>query len=333
MRITMKPPLSFIRIATFVIASFVGAAQAQDFPSKPMTLIVPFAAGGPSDAIARVVADHMGRTLGQSVVVENVAGAGGTAGAERVAKAAADGYTMLIHHSGLATAPSLYSNLRFDPKSAYEPLGLVNVGPMVVIAKKSIEAKTLQELFTWAKANADKVNVAHAGIGSSSHICSLLLEQAAGMKLNAVAYRGTGPAINDLIGGTIDLICDQATNAVPQIEGGTVKAFAVLADQRLSNLPDVPTSVEGGFPALKMAQYHGVYAPKAIAPAIAAKLNDALRKAVADPAVVAKFAAVGTVPFPDLQRTPQAHARYFADDIAAQAKAFTSSGLKPVDVK
>jgi tripartite-type tricarboxylate transporter receptor subunit TctC len=329
----MKPLLRSAGCAALLISSLLSSAVAQDFPSKPMTLIVPFAAGGPSDAIARVVADHMGRTLGQSMVVENVAGAGGTTGAERVAKAQPDGYTMLIHHSGLATAPSLYGNLRFDPKTAYEPLGLVNVGPMVIIAKKTVEATTLKDLFAWAKANADKVNVAHAGIGSSSHICSLLLEQAAGMKINAVAYRGTGPAINDLIGGTIDIICDQATNAVPQITGGTVKAFAVLADQRLANLPDVPTSVEGGFPFLKMAQYHGAYAPKGIPSAIAGKLSDALRKAVADQAVVAKFAAVGTVPFPEGQRTPQAHASYFADDISAQAKAFSSSGLKPVDVK
>lgn len=323
-----------VSAAAIAVTMLWGAvALAQDFPTRPITVVVPFAAGGPSDSVARLMADHMSRTLGQQLVIENVAGAGGTAGTERVARSAPDGYTVLLHHIGIAAAPALYSNLRYDTKTSFETIGLINRGPMVVVGKKGLQANTAKELFDWMKQNADKVTLAHAGVGSNSHVCGLLLQKVIGQTFTFVAYRGTGPAMNDLVAGQIDVMCDQSTNAVPQIVGGSIKAYAVAADERIASIKDVPTSTESGFPDLKMSLWNGLYAPKGTPSAAVAKLNSALQTALADPAVVEKFAAVGTSTFPKDQWTPEAHRTTFLEEIARQATLLGGAGVKAQEVK
>ncbi len=216
-------------LATAIVATAALPSLAQNYPSKPINVIVVFAAGGPSDTLARLLSDHLGRQFGQQLVVENVAGAGGTTGTDRAAKAAPDGYTILTHHSGLTAAPALYANLKFDPKTAFEPLGLINTGPMVMLSRKTLETKDMGELVKFLKEKGDKATIGFAGVGSNSYVCAMVLQQLIGAKLSMVAYRGTGPAMNDLVGGQIDVLCDQATTAVPQIQGGTVKAYAVTS--------------------------------------------------------------------------------------------------------
>lgn len=256
-------------------------ALAQGFPSKPITLIVPFAAGGPSDVIARLLGEHMGRTLGQQIVVENIAGAGGTAGAKRLVTAPPDGYTLLIHHLALAAAPSLYSNLGYETQSAFAPVGLVNTGPMVIAGKLALPPVDGKAFFPYAKQQAEKLTVAHAGVGSNAHLCAVLIAQALGAKFSQVAYRGTGPAMNDLVGGQVDVLCDQSTTAVPQIQSDKIRAYAVTSPERLGVLPNVPTSREVGT-EIDMTIWHGLYAPKGTPAAALDRLNGALQAALKD---------------------------------------------------
>ena len=323
---------SILAAAIAVAIGLPSVAEAQGYPTKPITMIVPFAAGGPTDSVARLMADHMSRTLGQQIVVENVAGAGGTAGTERVAKAAPDGYTILLHHSGITAAPALYSNLRYDTK-AFVTAGTINSGPMVMIAKKGVEAKTVAELFDWMKKNAEKITLGHAGVGSNSHVCGLLIQSVLGAKFSFAAYRGTGPAMNDLVAGQIDAMCDQSTNAVPQITGGTVKAFMVLDDERIASIKDVPDAKTAGFPKLKMTIWHGIYAPKGTPADVVTKLNDAVRKATADKTVTDKFAAVGTTAFAAANQAPEAHNKRFLADIEMNAKLLSEAGVKAQEAK
>jgi tripartite-type tricarboxylate transporter receptor subunit TctC len=308
-------------------------AQAQPYPNKPITLVVPFAAGGPSDTIGRLTADHVGRTLGQQIVVENVAGAGGTLGSERVAKAAPDGYTILTHHSGLTAAPALYSNLRFDSKTAFEPMGLINTGPMVVISRKTLEAKSLAELVAWLKEQGEKATIGFAGVGSNSYVCGTLLQQLIGVKLAMVAYRGTGPAMNDLVGGQIDVLCDQATTAVPQIQAGTVKAYAVTSAQRLESLKDVPSNVEAGLPALTVTIWNGLYAPKGTPKEIIDKWNAAVAKMLDDPTIQQRFAATGTVAFANDMRSPVAHQKFLGEQFSFFETMFAKAGVAKQEAK
>lgn len=295
-------------------------AAAQEYPSKPITFVVPFAAGGPTDTIARIMGEHLSRTLGQQIVIENVTGAGGSTGSERVAKAAPDGYTMLLHHQGITAAPALYDNLRYDTKTAFETVGLINHGPMVVVGKKGLEPKDAKELFTWMKQNADKITMAHAGVGSNSHVCGLIIQKVLGHKFTFVAYRGTGPAMNDLVAGQIDVMCDQSTNAVPQIQGGTIKPYAVADNARIDSIKDVPTAPEAGYADMTMRLWNAIYAPKGTPKPIIDKVNAALRQALKDPAVVEKFTAVGTSLFPESEWTPEAHHKLFLAELDRQAK-------------
>jgi tripartite-type tricarboxylate transporter receptor subunit TctC len=310
-----------------------GAAVAQSWPEKSITLIVPFAAGGPSDTIGRLMADHLGRTLGQQIIVENVGGAGGTAGTERAARAAPDGYTLLTHHSGHTAAPSLYSNLRYDPRTAFENIGLVNTGPMVLLSRKTLETKDATELTAWMKAQGEKATLGFAGVGSNSYVCGMLLQQILGVKLAMVAYRGTGPAMNDLVGGQIDVLCDQATTAVPQIKGGTVKAYAVTSDQRLASIAEVPSNKEAGIPGLNVTIWNGLYAPKGTPKAVLDKVNGALGKFLTDPVILERFAATGTVAFPPEMRTPAAHSRWLDEQFAFFEKMFAAAGVKKEEAK
>lgn len=317
-----------IALAALLALGFAPAATAQGFPTKPITLIVPFAAGGPSDVIARLIGDHMGRTLGQQVVVENVAGAGGTAGAKRLVSSEADGHTLLIHHLALAAAPSLYANLGYETQTAFAPVGLVNTGPMVVSGKMGLSATDAKSFFPFAKAQAEKLTVAHAGVGSNAHLCSVLMSQSLGVKFTQVAYRGTGPAMNDLVAGQVDVLCDQSTTAVPQIQGKKIRAYAVTSPTRLDVLPDTPTATESGT-NLEMTIWHGFYAPKGTPEAALDKLNAALRLALKDSTVLDRFKSVGTSAFPEADWTRAAHAKRFSGEIAKWAASLKAAGINP----
>lgn len=315
-----------LMIAAAGAVALSSAAFAQSFPSKPITLIVPFAAGGPSDVIGRLVGEHMSRTLGQQVVVENVAGAGGTAGASRLATSAPDGHTVLIHHLALKAAPALYNNLRYETATAFEPLGMINTGPMVVTGKLALAPNTATEFFAFAKAQGDKLTMAHAGIGSNSHLCILLMNASAGSKPTQVAYRGTGPAMNDLVAGQVDALCDQSTSAIPQIQGNKIKAYAVTSPQRLDIIKDVPSTRESGT-AIDMTVWHGLYAPRGTPADALGKLSAALQAAMKDETINARFASFGTTAFPEAQRTPAAHKAAFEAEVAKWAKAIKDAGV------
>lgn len=325
--------ISLAVVAALAAGAFSGPLAAQGYPDKPITLIVPFAAGGPSDTVGRLVADHLGRTLGQQFVVENVGGAGGTLGAERAAKAAPDGYTLLTHHSGLPAGAALYANLRYDSKTAFEPLGLVNTGPMVLLSKKALETADAKALFTWLKDKGDKATVGFAGVGSNSYICATLLQQLLGVKLSMVPYRGTGPAMIDLVAGQIDVLCDQATTAVPQIQGGTVKAYAVTSAERLDSIKDVPSAREAGLPEFSVTIWNGLYAPKGVPKEVVDKVNAAIGKMVTDPTVLERFAATGTRPFPTDMRSPAAHAKFLTGEFARFEAMFKAVGVTPQEAK
>ncbi len=313
--------------ALAALALSATAALAQSFPNRTVTVIVPFAAGGPSDAIARLVAQSMSTTLKQQVVVENVAGAGGTTGAARLAKADKDGHTLLIHHVALAAGASLYKNLSYDTLGDIAAVGLINQGPMVVTTKKDYAAADARALFAKLKADGPKTTAAHAGIGSNSHLCNLLLQQALDVKFTEAAYRGTGPAMNDLMAGQVDLLCDQSTTAVPQIQGGTVKAFAVTSKDRLDVIKDVPSMAEAGFPNFEFVIWHGLYAPAGTPAAAVETLNKALQVALDDATVKARFADVGTKVFGPDERSPAAHRARLEKEVAAWRSVVEKAGI------
>ena len=304
------------------------AAFAQDYPTGPVTVIVPFSAGGPTDTVTRLVAEPMSKTLGQQIIVQNVGGAGGTLGATQAAGAAADGYTLLLHHIGMSTAPSLYPDLAYDPQTDFAPIGLVTSVPMTIIARKDFEPNTLQELIDYVKANADTVTYANAGIGAASHLCGMLFMSAIGTEVVTVPYQGTGPAMTDLLGGQVDFMCDQTTNTTGQILGGEVKAYAVTSPERLANLPDLPTTAEGGLPDFQIGVWHGFYAPAGTPDDVLAKLNEALKVAVADPTVGERFAELGTAPATAEEATPEALAKMLADQIALWKPLIEAAGAK-----
>lgn len=311
-----------------------GTVEAQDFPKKqPITIVVSYAAGGPSDLIARLVGDHMGRTLGQTVLIENVTGAGGLAGADRVSRAAPDGYMMLIHHLALPAGPSLYTNLRYDTATAFQPVGLVNTGPMLLITRKDLPAATSAEFFAWMKANGEKVTVGHAGVGSNAYICATLVSAALGVKPTLVAYRGAAPALNDILGGKLDVLCDQTTNSVPQVQAGTVKAFVTTAPTRVDVVKDVPTVREAGIPSAELGVWHGLYVPKGTPKPIVDALNAALQKALTEPAVIEKFTQLGTTIYPLVEQTPEAHQTRFQGEIKRLADLLRGAGVTPAETK
>jgi tripartite-type tricarboxylate transporter receptor subunit TctC len=301
--------------AATVAALFAGPAYAQ-YPDRPITMVVPFAAGGPTDTVTRLVAESMSKELGQQIVVENVGGAGGTLGAGRVAQAAPDGHTLLLHHIGMATSASLYRKLAYDPLNAFDYVGLVTDVPMVIVAKPAFEPTDLKSLIAYVKANADKVNYANAGIGAASHLCGMLFMSAIETKLTAVPYKGTGPALTDLMGGQVDLMCDQTTNTTNQIKEGKIKGYATTSAKRLDALPDVPTAEEAGLPGFQVGVWHGIYAPKGTPKEAIDKLVPALQKALKDPVVIERFASLGTVPSSDADATPAALEAKLKSEIA-----------------
>jgi tripartite-type tricarboxylate transporter receptor subunit TctC len=257
----------------------------------------------------------MGADLGQPVVVENVGGAGGTLGAQRTAQARPDGYNILLHHIGMATIPTLYRRLAYDPINGFETIGLVTEVPMTLVARRNFPATNLAELIAHVRREREKINYANAGIGAASHLCGLLLQKALDTPFTTVPYRGTGPAMNDLVAGTVDLMCDQTTNTTEQIRGGTIRAFAVTTPQRVESLPDLPTAAEGGLPGFEVSVWHGLYAPRNTPRPIIERLNAALLKALVEPNLVRRFADLGTTPVPAARATPEFHRTFWQQDI------------------
>ncbi|SIT53763.1 conserved exported hypothetical protein [Mesorhizobium prunaredense] len=282
------------------------AAGAQTYPERTITVVVPFSAGGPTDTVTRLVAEAMSKDLGQQIIVENVGGAGGTLGAGRVASAEPDGYTLLLHHIGMATSATLYRKLAYDTLNSFEYVGLVTEVPMTIVGRKDLEPTDLKGLVDYAKANKDTVTVANAGIGAASHLCGMLFMSAIGTPLVTVPYKGTGPAMTDLLGGQVDIMCDQSTNTTKQIQGGTIKVYAVTSAERLDVLPDVPTTTEAGLPEVQVGIWHGLYAPKGTPAEVTERLSKSLQVALKDPNVVARFAELGTKPSSEADATPAA---------------------------
>jgi len=268
------------------------------FPDRPISLIVPFAAGGPTDVVARMIAIPMSKSLGQTVLVENAVGAGGTIAATKVARAAPNGYTIFIHHMGMATAPALYKKLAFDPLKDFEYIGQVVDVPMTLLARKDFPANNLQGLQAYIKANPNKVTLANAGLGAVSHLCGLLFMTQLGAELNTIPYKGTGPAMNDLLGGQVDLLCDQTTQTVPMIKDGRVKVFGATTLKRLSALPNVPTLDEQGMKGFEVKVWHGMYAPKGTPQPVLDKVTAALQGAMQDPMVKQRLMDLSSDPAP-----------------------------------
>ncbi len=279
-----------------LLAMAASAAFAQGYPNKPITMIVPFAAGGPTDVIARIVGENMSRTLGQPIIVENVAGAGGTTGITRAAKSTPDGYTIAMGHMGThGAAPGLYPNIGYDPQTDFVPIGLAAGTPIVIVARKDLPVKDLKEFMAYAKANEKTINNANAGSGSVSHITCILLHEMLKIDPNSVPYRGTGPALTDLVSGKVDYLCDQIVSVSSQVSGGAVKGLAIATPERSPSLPDVPTTKEAGLPDFQVSAWNAVFAPKGTPADVAAKLNDALVKALTDPATRKKLEDLGGV--------------------------------------
>ena len=315
-----------------LLAALAPQAKAQSAP-KPLTLVVPYAAGGGTDTVARLIGDQMSRALGRTVIIENVVGGGSTVANERVARSAPDGSSVLINHVGLLAAPSLFNNLRYDTQTAFEPVGLVNNAPMLLIGRKSIPGANSKDLVDWIRQQGAKANFAHGGIGSNSHLCAVMMGNALGFKPTVVAYRGSAPAITDLLAGQIDLLWDQVTNALPQVQAGMLHGIAITSPERLEQLKDVPTTAELGIPEVSYTMWHGLYVAKGTPKETIDTLNAALRKAVSDPSVLAKLKDLGTLPFPAAEMTPEAHARLFASDLPRVTKLVESSGIKQGEAK
>jgi tripartite-type tricarboxylate transporter receptor subunit TctC len=298
------------------------------YPEQNITFVVPFSAGGPTDTVTRMIAEPMAKALGGKIVVQNVEGAGGTVGAGQVARAEPDGHTVLMHHIGMSTAPALYKDLGYKPLEDFATVGLVTEVPMTVVARKDFAPATLQDLVTYVKANAGKVTLANAGIGAASHLCGLLFQSAAGVKLQEVPYQGTGPALTDLVGGQVDFMCDQTTNTTGQISAGKVKAYAVTTPERVKSLPDVPTTTEAGMPQLQVSVWHGLYVPAGTPQEIVQKLSEALKTALADQAVIDQMAKLGTAPVPAADATPAAHLAHLDEQLKTWAKIIADAGVK-----
>jgi tripartite-type tricarboxylate transporter receptor subunit TctC len=290
----------------FALTLATTAAFAQGYPNKPITMLVPFAAGGPTDTVARVTAQSMGKALGQTIIVENATGAGGTIATARAARAEPDGYTILIHHIGISTAATLYRKLPYDTKTAFAPIGLITNAPMTIISKKDLPPNTLAELVTYIKANGDKMTFGNAGLGAASHLCGMLFMTAMDKQIQTIPYKGNGPVMNDLMSGQIDLTCDQTTNTTGPIGNKLVKGYAVTTKARLSSMPDLPTADEAGLKGFEVGAWHGIYAPKGTPDEIVQKLAKALQESLRDPDLVKRFTDINTDVVPQDQATPAA---------------------------
>ncbi|WNV74842.1 tripartite tricarboxylate transporter substrate-binding protein [Geodermatophilus sp. DSM 44513] len=292
-----------------------GEDAAASYPDGDITFVVPFSAGGPTDTVTRLIADPMGAELGQPIVVQNVEGAGGTIAAGQVAEAEPDGYTVLMHHIGMSTAPSLYSDLSYAPLEDFKTVGLVTEVPMTIVARNDLGPTTLEELVTYVQENQDTVTIANAGVGAASQLCGLLFQQATDTTLTEVAYEGTGPALTDLVGGQVDIMCDQTTNTTGQIQSGEITGYAVTTPERVESLPDLPTTAEAGLPDLEVGVWHGLYVPAETPDAIVQELTAALQVALTDQNVIDQLAELGATPSPESDATPEAHTEQLSSQI------------------
>src|SRR5215510_676208 len=324
----------FIRallLGVFALATAAApnAASAQNaFPTRPITLVVPAAAGGPTDTVARLVAESMTRTLGQTVIVENVGGAGGTIGMARVAKASPDGYTIAVWHIAQATAPALYDGLKYDVVNDFDHLGRITDVPMTLVSKTALPAKNVTELLDWIRAEKAKATYGHAGVGSASHLCMLMLMKELGVQLSGAAYRGTGPAMNDLMGGQFDFMCDQTTNTTNPIKAGKIKGYAVTTKFKVSSVPDLPTLDSGAIPGFEVSAWHAMWAPKGLPKPATDKLVTALQAAIKDAKVVDRFASLGTEPVAPALATPDALKSHLASEVKKWDTVIKAAGVK-----
>jgi tripartite-type tricarboxylate transporter receptor subunit TctC len=319
-----RPVLKMLALA--LIGTAV-SAQAQEYPTRPITMVVPFAAGGPTDTVGRMIAQSMSTRLKQQVIIENAAGAGGTIAAAKVARAAPDGYTLFLHHIGQSTAPSLYRKLPYNVYDSFEPIGLVTDVPMTLIARKDFPAKDFKEALAYIKANKDKISLANAGVGSASHLCGMLFMNAIDTDLTTVPYKGTAPAMNDLLGGQVDLLCDQTTNTSAYIKSDKVKVYGLTTKSRLPQLPGVPTLNEAGLPGFEVAVWHGLYAPKGTPKPVIDKLSSALQYALADASVKQRFGDLGTEPVAQNRATPEALRSHLKSEVDKWAPIIKKAGV------
>ena len=318
----LKPLL--LSVAALAVGSI---AYAQNYPTKTVTIVVPFSAGGPTDTVGRLLAQAMTKELKQQVIVENVDGAGGTVGAGRVARAAPDGYTVLLHHIGQSTAPTLYRKLPYNPTTDFEPIGLVTDVPMTIVAKKDLPPKDIKELIEYLKANKDKVTYANAGVGAASHLCGMLLMSALNVEFTTVPYKGTGPAMRDLLGGQVDLLCDQTTNTTSQIKGDKIKGYAVTTKTRVASLPNLPTLNESGLTNFEVVVWHGLYAPKGTPKPVVERLSKALQAALKDDNVKQRLGELGTEPVAQDRATPDALRKQLKSEIDKWAPVIKKAGV------
>ena len=311
-----------------VLALGAGSAMASNWPDKPITLVVPYSAGGPTDVVARLIAVPMGQSLGQSVLVENTVGAGGTIAPNRVAKSKNDGYTILIHHMGMATAPALYKKLPYNPLTDFEYIGQVLDVPMTLLSRKDFPANNFKELQDYVKKNQDKVSLANAGIGAVSQLCGMLFMHQLGVSLTTVPYKGAGPAMNDLMGGQVDLLCDQTTQTVPVIKDGKrAKVFGVTTPERLSSLPDIPTLNEQGLKGFDVKVWHGMYAPKGTPKEVIEKINKALNVALKDDNVKKRIADLSSDLVSPEKATPEGLRKHLEAEVARWDKVIKAAGV------
>lgn len=320
-----RPILSAVAGLVALIGSWLPAAA--QYPERPITMVVPFAAGGPTDIVARIVGEYMAKSVGQAVVVENVAGAGGTTGIARASQAKPDGYIIMMGHMGThGAAPALYPNLKYDPAKDFAPIGLVAGTPIVIVAKKNFPAANLKEFVEYVKKNQDKVNEAHAGVGSVSFTTCTLLQSIMGTKTGRVAYRGTGPVLNDLVAGQVDFACDQIVNLVSQIQAGSIKAYGIATAERSDALKDVPTTKEGGLPEFQVSAWNAVFAPKGTPPEVVAKLNAALVAALDDENTRKRLLELGSVIPEKAGRTPDALQKLVESEVARWTPVLKAAG-------
>ncbi|CAN5416636.1 tripartite tricarboxylate transporter substrate binding protein BugD [soil metagenome] len=317
------------RLTLTLLASLCSTAALADYPEKPVTIVVPFAAGGPTDKVARDLAEAMRKPMGgQSIIIENVGGAGGTLGATKVARASNDGYTLLLHHIGMSTAPALYRNMAYKTLDDFEYLGMVNEVPMTLIGKPGLPATNYAELVKWMDANKGKINLANAGLGAASHLCGLLFQSTTKIDMQTVPYKGTGPAMTDLLGGQVDLMCDQTTNTTAQIESGKVRAYAVTTNKRLTTpaLKSLPTLDEAGLKGFNVTIWHGLYAPKGTPKVVTDKINAALRQALHDPDFIKREEALGAVIVTDARLGGAEHKKFVESEIAKWGPVIKAAG-------
>jgi len=306
-----------------------GQALAEDYPSRPITMIVPFSAGGPGDVIARILGNSMSATLKQSIVIENVVGAGGTLGTNRVARAAPDGYTLLLMHVGQATAPALYAKLPFDPVGDFAMIGLVTDVPMILVARPNFPAKDLKELIAKIRSDGEKITFGNVGLGSASQLCGLLFMGVTDTKLTPIYYKGGGPALNDVIAGHIDVYCDPATGPTPYIQAGTISGYAITSPKRVATLPNVPTSAEAGLPEFDVTTWYGLYAPRGTPKLVVDMLVASLQTALKDPALVNRFAELSMTPVERERATPEALETFLKAEIEKWGRIIKAAGIEP----